>query len=264
LSCEADPDGATVSAPTDEGGAVRTRSIRQVVANAVAVIAVLGIVFGAVTACGSADQSQLPPPVAPGQPGEPGGLDAALGMGAGGPVGAAGSAASAIAALGGLGQAQGSAQNVRELGAQYSTDGQALLDQLKAGAGGVLATEPTADQQATLADLRARTGEQFDQGWLRVADQLQQQMRDAANAVLADENASDEAKAAAQEALNRLDSLSEGLEQAAAPAGASTPKAVDAGSGGQAAGDVTPTAIVLVGVGALLLAGALWWRRRAA
>jgi hypothetical protein len=263
LSCEADPDGATVSAPTDEGGAVRTRSIRQVVANAVAVIAVLGIVFGAVTACGSADQSQLPPPVAPGQPGEPGGLDAALGMGAGGPVGAAGSAASAIAALGGLGQAQGSAQNVRELGAQYSTDGQALLDQLKAGAGGVLATEPTADQQATPADLRARTGEQFDQGWLRVADQLQQQMRDAENAVLADENASDEAKAAAQEALNRLDSLSEGLEQAAAPAGASTPKAVDAGSGGQAAGDVTPTAI-LVGVGALLLAGALWWRRRAA
>jgi hypothetical protein len=39
---------------TDEGGTVRTRPIRQVVANAVAVIAVLGIVFGAVAACGSA------------------------------------------------------------------------------------------------------------------------------------------------------------------------------------------------------------------
>jgi uncharacterized protein DUF4142 len=240
---------------------VRTRPIRQVAANAVAVIAVLGIVFGAITACGSSDQAQLPTPVTTGQPG---GLDAALGMGAGGALGAAGSAASAIAALGGLGQAQGATQNVRTLGAQYSTDGQALLDQLKASAGGVLATEPTADQQATLADLRARSGEQFDQGWLRAADQLQQQMRDAANAVLADENASDEAKAAAQEALNRLDSLAEGLEQASAPAGASTPKAVDAGSGGQAAGDVTPAAIVLVGLGALLLAGALWWRRRAA
>jgi hypothetical protein len=246
---------------TDEGGAVRTRPIRQVAAYAVALIAVLGIVFGAVTACGSTDQAQLPAPVPTGQPG---GLDAALGMGADGAVGAAGSTAAAITALGGLGQAQGDAQNVRTLGAQYSTDGQALLDQLKAGAGGAVDAEPTAEQQATLADLRARSGEQFDQGWLRAADQLQQQMRDAANAVLADENASPEAKAAAQEALNRLEALAEQLRQAAAPAGASTPSAVDAGSGGQAAGDVTPAALVLVGLGALLLAGALWWRRRTA
>jgi Domain of unknown function (DUF4142) len=252
-----------VLASSDEGGAVRTRPIRQVVANAVAVIAVIGIVFGTVTACGSADQAQLPDPTAPGQPGTPGGLDA-FGMGAGGALGAAGSAASAIAALGGLGQAQGSAQNVRELGAQYSTDGQALLDQLKAGGGDMLPTEPTAEQQATLADLRARTGEQFDQAWLRAADQLQKQVRDAANAVLADENASADAKSAAQEALERLDSLAEGLQQASAPAGAATPNAVDAGSGGQAVGDVTTAAIGLVGFGALLLAGALWWRRRAA
>jgi uncharacterized protein DUF4142 len=247
-----------VLASTDEGGAVRP--IRQVAANAVALIAVIGIVFGAISACGSSDQAELPPPVTTGQPG---GLDSAMGMSAGA-LGAAGSAASAIAALGGLGQAQGVAQNVRTLGAQYSTDGQALLDQLKAGAGGVLAAVPTADQQATLADLRARTGEQFDQGWLRAADQLQQQMRAAANAILADADASDEAKAAAQEALNRLDTLAEALKKASAPAGASTPTAVDAGSGGQAAGDVTPAAIVLVGVGALLLVGALWWRRRSA
>jgi hypothetical protein len=133
-----------VLASTVEGGAVRTRPIRQVAA----VIAVLGIVFGAITACGSSDQAQLPLPVTTGQPG---GLDAALGMGASA-LGSAGSAASAIAALGGLGQAQGAAQNVRALGARYSTDGQALLDQLKAGAGGVLATDPTADQEAILAD----------------------------------------------------------------------------------------------------------------
>ncbi|GAA5139295.1 DUF4142 domain-containing protein [Pseudonocardia adelaidensis] len=242
---------------------MRTRSLRQAVANAVAVVAIIGIVFGAVTACASTDQDQ-PAPTASDQPGAPGGPNAALGMGAGGALGAAGSAASAITALGGLGQAQGAAQNVRDLGAQYSTDGQALLDQLKQGAGGTLDSEPTADQQATLADLRARNGEQFDQAWLRAAGQLQQQARDAANAVLADENASDEAKAAAQDALDRLDSLTEGLQEAAAPSGATTPKAVDAGSGGQAAGDVTPAAIVLVGLGALLLAGALWWRRRAA
>ena len=240
---------------------MRTRPIRQVAANAVALIAVLGIVFGAVTACGSPDQPEAPVPV---DTGRPGGLDAALGMGTDGALGAAGSAASAIAALGGLGQAQGVAQDVRTLGAQYSTDGQALLDQLKAGAGGDLDAEPTSEQQATLADLRARTGEQFDQGWLRAAGELQQQMRDAAGAVLADDDASAEAKAAAQDALNRLNALDEQLRQAAAPAGASTPKAVDAGSGGQAAGDVTPAAIVLVGVGTLLLAGALWWRRRAA
>jgi uncharacterized protein DUF4142 len=241
---------------------VRTRPIRQLVANAVAVIAVIGIVFGAGTACSSTDQAQPPAPGAPGQ--QPAALDSALGAGASGSLGAAGSAASAIAALGGLGQAQGASQNVRDLGAQYSTDGQAFLDRLKDSAGGVLATEPTDEQQATLADLRARSGEQFDQAWLRAAGQTQQQVRDAANAVLADENASDEAKAAAQDALKRLDSLAEGLRQASGPAGAGTPKAVDAGSGGQAAGDVTPSAIVLVGLGTLLLAGALWWRRRAA
>ncbi len=243
---------------------MRTRPIRQVVANAVAVLAVIGIVFGAVTACGSPDQAQLPSPAAPGQPGTPGGPDAAFGTGAGGTLGSAGSAASAIMALGGLGQVEGTTQNVRELAAQYTTDGQALLEQMKASSGGVLPTEPTAEQQATLADLRARTGEQFDQAWLRAAGQLQQQVRDAANAVLADETASVNAKAAAQGALNRLDAVAERLQQAAAPAGAAAPTAVDAGSGGQAAGDVTPVAIVLVGVGALLLAGAMWWRRRAA
>jgi predicted outer membrane protein len=254
----------TCSVSSDEGGAVRTRPIRQVVANAVAVLAVIGIVFGAVTACGSPDQPQEPTPMAPGQPATPGGLNAALGMGVNNTLGAAGSAASAITALGGLGQAQGSAQDVRTLSAQYSTDGQAVLDQLKASVGGILATEPSAEQQATLADLRARSGEQFDQAWLRAAGQFQQQVREAANAVLADEDASDQAKAAAQDALKRLDSTAEELQRASAPAGAATPGAVDAGSGGQAAGDVTPAAIVLVGLGALLLSGALWWRRRAA
>ena len=234
---------------------MRTRPIRQVVANAVAVLAVIGIVFGAVTACGSPDQPREPTPIAPDQPGTPGGLNT---------LGAAGSAASAIAALGGLGQAQGSAQDVRTLSAQYSTDGQAVLDQFKASVGGILATEPTAEQQATLADLRARSGEQFDQAWLRAAGRFQQQVREAANAVLADEDASDQAKAAAQDALKRLDSTAEELQQASAPAGAATPGAVDAGSGGQAAGDMTPAAIVLVGLGALLLSGTLWWRRRAA
>ena len=127
-----------------------------------------------------------------------------------------------------------------------------------------LVTQRSPQHAGKSLDGSARSGEQFDQAWLRAASQMQQQVRAAANAVLADENASDEAKAAAQDALKRLEALTEGLQQAAAPAGASTPKSVNAGTGGQAAGDVTPAALGLVAFGALLLAGALWWRRRAA
>jgi hypothetical protein len=247
---------------------VRTRPIRKIFAHAIAVTAVLGVVFGAVSGCGSPDQAELPPASAPAGQQEPAGEQGGGGQGAagqeGGPLAAAGQGAAALAALGGLGQAQGDGQPVRDLGMKLATDGQAMLDQMRESAGGVLEAEPTAEQQAALADLRARTGEQFDAAWLRAAMQMQQEARDAANAVLADAAASDEAKAAAQEALNRLDALDAQLQQAAAPAGAGTPEAVDAGSGGQAAGaDVAPMAAGLVGLGAALLAGALWWRRRA-
>src|SRR5690606_42063170 len=106
--------------------------------------------------------------------------------------------------------------------------------------------------------------EQFDQGWLRAAGQLQQQVRDAANAVLADDGASPEAKAAAQEALRRLDALTGQLEQAADSAGASAPSSVDAGSGGPAAGGGTPVAGRLGRPGAPLRPGAPWRRGRSA
>jgi predicted outer membrane protein len=242
---------------------VHPRLTRRVVANAVAVVAVLGILFGA-TGCGTPAEPQAPAPAAPEQGGPAAGPDVTGADTANGPLGAAGQGAAALAALGGLGQAQGAAQNVRELGGRTATDGQELLEQLRTSTGEVFAAQPTDDQQAALADLRARSGEQFDQAWLRAADQIQQQVRDAAEAVLADGNASEEAKAAARDALTRLDALSEGVRQAAAPAGAQTPAAVEAGSGGQAAGDVAPLAALLVGLGSVSLAGALWWRRRAA
>jgi hypothetical protein len=242
---------------------VPLRPIRQVFAQAVAVTAVLGVVLGAASGCGSPDQAEAPPAAAPGQP-DPAGQQSVAGQ-PGGALTAAGQGAAALAALGGLGQAQGAGQPVRDLGGQLATDGQALLDQMRESAGGALEAEPTADQQATLADLRARTGEQFDAAWLRAATQAQQEARDAANAVLADADASEEAKAAAQAVLERLDALDAQLRQAAGSAGAGTPDAVDAGSGGQAAGaDVTGAAAGLVGLGAALLGGALWWRRRAA
>jgi predicted outer membrane protein len=251
-----------VRAFADEGGAVRTRPIRQVFAHAVAVVAVLGVVFGALAACGSSEQTELPPPAAPAQPGAPADQQGAGGQSAA--LGPAGQGAAALAALGGLGQAQGATPAVRDLGGQLATEGQALVDQLQQSAGGAIAAEPTAEQQTVLADLEARTGEQFDPAWLRAAMQMQQEVRDAANAVLADENASDEAKAGARDALARLDALGSRIEQAASSAGAQAPAAVDAGSGGQAAGDVTPLAAAVVGVGVALLAGALWRRRRSA
>jgi hypothetical protein len=232
------------------------------------VVAVLGVVFGVLAACGT-EQAELPPPAAPAQPGAPadqpgaGGQEPA-GGGQSAALGQAGQGAAALAALGALGQAQGATQPVQDLGGQLATEGQALVDQLQQGAGGTLASEPTAEQQAVLSDLEARTGEQFDPAWLRAAMQMQQEVRDAANAVLADENASDEAKAAARDALARLDALGSRIEQAASSAGAQAPGTVDAGSGGQAAGDVMPLAAGLVGAGAALLAGALWWRRRSA
>jgi len=240
---------------------VRARSIRQVVVSAVALAAVLGIVFGAVTGCGS-EQADAPP--AAGAPADQqGGADPLAATG--GPLAAAGQGAAALAALGGLGQAQGAGEPVRDLGAQLAAEGQALLDQLRESAGGTLDAQPTAQQQAALAGLRGRTGEQFDQAWLRAATDAQQQARDAANAVLAGADASDEAKAAARDAITRLDALDARIQQAAGSAGAGTPETVDAGSGGQAAADdPTPAAVVLVGIGVALLAGALSWRRRAA
>jgi hypothetical protein len=246
---------------------VRTRPIRQVLAHAVAVVAVLGVVFGALAACGT-EQAELPPPTPPAQPGAPADQPGAGGQEPAGDqsaaLGQAGQGAAALAALGALGQAQGTTQPVQDLGGQLATEGQAIVDQLQQGAGGALASEPTTEQQAVLADLEARTGEQFDPAWLRAAMQMQQEMRDAANAVLADENASEEAKAAARDALARLAALGSQIEQAASSAGAQAPGTVDAGSGGQAAGDVMPLAAGLVGAGAALLAGALWWRRRSA
>src|SRR5690606_39025460 len=59
-------DARVCGLAVEEGGAVRTRNVRQVVMNAVAVVAVLGVVFGAVSACGSSEQAPEAPPAAPG------------------------------------------------------------------------------------------------------------------------------------------------------------------------------------------------------
>jgi predicted outer membrane protein len=250
--------------PPHEGGSVNPRPVRQAVASAVACVAVVGLALVGAVACTSPEQAApAAPPPAPaassqaGAPDQQGEADQAA------TIDPAEQGAAALSALGGLGQDQGAGQQVRDLGGQLATDGQALLEQLQ-GVGGEFDGTLTPELQATLADLQARTGEQFDQAWLRAAMQAQEQARNAANAVLDSPDASEEAKAAARAALTRLDALSAALQQAAGSAGATTPGAVEAGSGGQAAGGVAPAAAVLVWAGVVLLGGAVWWRRRAA
>lgn len=244
---------------------MNSRSNRQVLAGAVAAFALVGA-----ASCSSPAPTDGQPPApaespAASAPAEPGaGADAGGQQGAA--LGEAQQGALGLAALGGLGRDQGAGEQVRGLGGQLATEGQALVDQLRAAAeaaGVSPATQPSAEQQALLADLAARTGEPFDQAWLNAANQAIAQARDAANAVLASPDASEEAKAAARDALAKLDGLAAGLTQASAAAGAGTPGEVEAGNGGQAADDLAPVlALGLLGAGSVLLGGAAWRRRR--
>jgi predicted outer membrane protein len=170
--------------------------------------------------------------------------------------GQANQGALALVALGGLGTEKGVGDQVKGLAPDLTSQGQALLDQVKqaaTAAGVTLGDQLDAQQQALVADLQARSGQPFDTAWLQAAQSLMQQARDAANAVLNDPNASPEAKAAAQEALRQLDALAAQVNAASSSAGAATPGSVNAGTGGQAAGadDVLP--IVLAGSGLVLL-----------
>ncbi|MDN5934345.1 MAG: DUF4142 domain-containing protein, partial [Pseudonocardia sp.] len=163
--------------------------------------------------------------------------DAATGA-QGGALGDALTAATGLAALGALGQDQGAGDQVRSLGGQLATDAEAVTAQLRslAEAQGVAVTDAlTPEQQAQLAALGARTGQPFDQAWLSAAGEALAQVRSAAEAVLASPDASPEARAAAQQALDRLDALAASLAGASTAAGADAPTAVEAGNGGQAA-----------------------------
>lgn len=170
--------------------------------------------------------------------------------------GQANQGALALVALGGLGTEKGVGEQVQGLAPDLTSQGQALLDQVKqaaTAAGVTLGDQLDAQQQALVADLSARTGQPFDTAWLQAAQSLAQQARDAANAVLNDPNASPEAKAAAQEALRRLDALAAQLSSASSSAGASTPGSVNAGTGGQAAGSDDVLPMILAGSGLVLL-----------
>ena len=181
-------------------------------------------------------------------------------------VGQAHQAALGLVALGELGTEKGTTDALRALAGRVTSEGRALDEQIRALAAeqGFTLTDDVGTQiQGVLDDLQARSGQPFDQAWLRAVGDLLEQGRAAANAVLSSPDSSDEAKAAARDALARLDALAAAIRDAAGAAGAGTPSAVNAGTGGQAAqAPVVPA--VLVGLGAVLLGVAVRLRRRRA
>jgi hypothetical protein len=271
--------GDRIAATSDNdpvGGSVTVRLTRLVGVAALAVVALLGTscssgttgttppsTSGAASATGgsgtatatatataSADQG-TPSATVPGVPADQ--------------VGQAHQAALGLIALGGLGTQKGS-DALHALADQVISDGRAVDDKIRAlaSAQGLTLTDDLGSTvQGTLNDLQARSGQPFDQAWLRAVGDLVAQARDAANAVLSSPNASQEAKAAARDALARLDALAAAVRDASGKAGAGTPSKVPAGTGGQAAeAPVLPAA--LVGLGALLLGSAVVLRRRRA
>ena len=143
-------------------------------------------------------------------------------------------AALGLVALGGLGGEKGTTDALRTLAGRVTSEGRALDEQIRTLAtaqGLTLSDDVGAQIQGVLNDLQARSGQPFDQAWLRAVGDLVEQGRAAANAVLSSPDASDEAKAAARDALARLDALAAALRDAAGAAGAGTPSSVNAGYG---------------------------------
>ncbi|MGD9530148.1 MAG: DUF4142 domain-containing protein [Pseudonocardia sp.] len=240
--------------------------LRHTAATAAAALALV-----ACTACGGPAvpaQPPLPPP--PGAPAAPGAAPAAPGAPAVPGAAAAQAAhqgASALAALAAVGEEKGGEQ-VRAAAGRIAAGVAALDEQVRAAAGasGVeLDDSLTADQQALLADLQARSGTSFDQAWTRAVLDVYGQLKAAAEAALSSPDASEDAKAAARAALAKLDALTGQLRSQPGSSGGVPPTTVDTGTGGQAAstGDGLPLVpVALLAAGALLAGGAVRAARR--
>jgi predicted outer membrane protein len=207
------------------GKNMTVKSRRTAVGAALAAFALVGV-----TACGG-NVPQVPnlptPPSIPGI-GDP---KAAFGN--------AHQSALGLAALGGLGVAQGAGQDVKDLAPQVQSEGQGIDQKLRGLASSVGVTLPdqvNPEVQAQLDDLKARTGEQFDQGWLQAAQAEQQKLRDQAAGLLTIPGLPADQKAAAEQQLGNLDQLGQKLAAASAAAGAATPggdQSDQAAGGGQ-------------------------------
>ena len=259
---------------------MNVRPTRLVAVTALAVVALLGTSCSTGQPAGSAPPSTASAPSAAPATGGAATGGAATGgsaTGTGSPssaapgvsaeqVGRAHQAALGLVALGGLATQKGTTDAIRALADTVTAEGRAIDEQVRALAGGQgLGLTDALDVriQRVVNDVAARSGVPFDQGWLRAVGELVTQGRDAANAVLSSSTASEADKTAARDALTRLDALAAAVRDATNAAGAGTPKAVDAGTGGQAA-EAPILPVALVGLGALLLGSAVVLRRRRA
>lgn len=243
---------------------------RLLLATALTVVALLG------SACSAGQPAATTTPSGTAGASATAGADGS-GTGAAAPSGAPGlsadqaaqahQAALGLVALGGLGTDKGTTDALRALADRVTTEGRAFDEQIRtlATAQGLTLTDDVGAQiQGVLNDLQGRTGQPFDQAWLRAVGDLVEQGRAAANAVLSSSDASDEAKASARDALARLDALAAAIRDASTASGAGTPNSVNAGTGGQAADSDPALPAALVGLGALLIAAALRLHRRKA
>ncbi|WP_226362927.1 DUF4142 domain-containing protein [Pseudonocardia sp. ICBG1142] len=131
-----------------------------------------------------------------------------------------------LAALGGIGLEQGVGNTVKELAPQVQGEGQQLNDKLRglASAIGVsLPDQVSPEIQAQVDDLKARTGEQFDQGWLQAAQAQVGALSDQAQQLLNVPGLPPEQLDQARAQLTNLGELKTKLDQTAAEAGATTP-----------------------------------------
>lgn len=162
-----------------------------------------------------------------------------------------------------IAQQKGNSQQVKDLGARFVADHTRLDAALRETASTLdvdLPSAPNAEQRALAERYRATSGEQFDA--LFVATQMDAHMKAMAlgRTELAEGNDA-RAKTVARNAAPVIESHHEALDAAARDLG--VPTMVDSGTGGQAAaGTVNPWGASLIGLGMLLVAGAVLLLRR--
>ncbi|MFP5068618.1 DUF4142 domain-containing protein [Pseudonocardia nantongensis] len=205
------------------------RRLTRTVGAGVAAIALVGL-----TACGGETPSMPNMPEIPG---------------VGDPQQAFGDAhqkALGLAALGGAGMEQGVGQQVKDLAPQVQGEGQQLDQQLRGLASGIgvsLPDQVSPEVQSQVDDLKARSGEEFDQGWLQAAQTQVTELNDQAQGLLNVPGLPPEQLEQARAQVSNLGELKTKLDEAAAAGGAATPGgepgeggAADGGQGGEAGG----------------------------
>lgn len=145
-----------------------------------------------------------------------------------------------LAALGGVGMEQGVGQQVKDLAPQVQAEGQQIDERLRGLASNIgvsLPDQVSPETQAQVDDLSARTGEQFDQGWLQAAQEQVGQLNEQAQSLLNVPGLPPEQVEQARGQVTNLGELKTKLDEAAAAAGAGTPGGDGSGDAAGGSGD---------------------------